>query len=125
MITTFKTKEKVLVNPRLAEEAYVYLDVRSVTFDGQKYKGDVMYYYVVEGENRVIEMVSPEFTKEEAAFIEQSGQPLTGNTTERLVQLVIQATMFQISSYNYYGLTAADWEMTFPPSETPVEPPTE
>jgi hypothetical protein len=122
MITTFKTKEKVIVNSRLGEKDYVYLDVRGLYFDGKKYKGDVVYYYVADGEYRTLEIVNPEFTVEEAALIEQAGNPLTGNTTERLIQLVIQATLFQVSQQNYYGLTAADWEMTFPPSETPVEP---
>jgi len=122
MITTFKTKEKVTVNARLGEKDYVYLDVRGLYFDGKKYKGDVMYYYVADGEYRTLEMVSPEFTVEEAVLIEQAGDPLTGNTTERLIQLVIRATFFQISQENYYELTAADWEITFPPSETPVEP---
>ena len=122
MIKTFKTKEKVTVNARLGEKDYVYLDVRGLYFDGKKYKGDVMYYYVADGEYRTLEMVSPEFTVEEAVLIEQAGDPLTGNTTERLIQLVIRATFFQISQQNYYGLTAADWEITFPPSETPVEP---
>ena len=112
MIKTFKTKEPITVDPRTQLQEYAYFDIQYVMFDGETYKGEVNYYYIHDGIQVDMERVGAVFTVDEATLIEQSSGGLTGdNNTEKYLDLIIKATMYQLTAAGYFGLTGADWEI--------------
>lgn len=112
---SFRTKQEVLVNPRLGTSSIVQVDVSRVVFNGIAFEGIATYSYFVDGAKVTMEETSAVFTIPEADALAAQGT-LDGDTfSEKFVSLIVRATLHQFQTAQYYGIGAADWEIYVEP----------
>ena len=116
MITEIKTKKEVIIDAINNVKGTVYIVVKNLVFNEEKFSAVVIYEtreYDNEGEfvgSKTIHMVESEFTHQEADHLEKI-LGVSGNTvSERLIDLVKKATMYEVSALGLFGLKPADFE---------------
>jgi len=124
---TFKKTQKTVVVPRTQQEEYVYMEISEVNYYFTAFQGKVVYYYnetVETGvdenndpifETRRIDITPPEyptFTVQEANYLQAQLPPTTGaSLSDILNALIVNATMYQLSTNPKFGADHTGWEL--------------
>lgn len=112
MITTIKTKEKIVYDTFNQKEDYIYMSVNNINFDGEKYTAQIEYFIKRDdGFDVQISSSSSNFSDIEANTLFQMFHIPQGDFTDMFKTLISKATQYQIGVSGVFGLTGNDWEL--------------
>ena len=123
MITTLQTKLEVIYDSIIQAKDIVYLNVNSVSYNGEEYIANIQYIIKHEATEdtgyyeTVVYTTTSVFSREQADWL-HSMFSITGSTfSEEYENLITKVSLYWVGQTGVFWLTGEDWEIFIPNME--------